>query len=280
MKRGGTMEDRRLRRTRERLRESLLELLGEKDLRSVTVKELTDRADVNRGTFYSHYQDIYDMLDQLEAEVFGEFTALLDAYTQADLERGLDPILRDVFCFVDRHAGLCLRLMAGDQENAFFQRLRREIHRRAMEDWGELYGFASRAEKRCFDMLVGVSGVGPKAALSILSSSTPEALAMAVISGDERALTVAPGIGKKIAQRVILELKDKMAKESPGLDMSSAVGAPAVSAAGEGKLSDAVAALGVLGYGAAEINSALKGIDTDAMGVEEIIKAALKNMMK
>lgn len=136
------MEDRRLRRTRERLRESLLELLGEKDIRAVTVKELTDRADVNRGTFYSHYQDIYDMLDQLEAEVFGEFTALLDAYTQADLERGLEPILRDVFCFVDRHAGLCLRLMAGDQENAFFQRLRQEIHRRAMEDWGELYGFA------------------------------------------------------------------------------------------------------------------------------------------
>lgn len=137
------MEDRRLRRTRERLRESLLELLGEKDIRAVTVKELTDRADVNRGTFYSHYQDIYDMLDQLEAEVFGEFTALLDAYTQADLERGLEPILRDVFCFVDRHAGLCLRLMAGVQENAFFQRLRQEIHRRAMEDWGELYGFAA-----------------------------------------------------------------------------------------------------------------------------------------
>ena len=134
MKRGGAMEDRRLRRTRERLRESLLELLGEKDIRAVTVKELTDRADVNRGTFYSHYQDIYDMLDQLEAEVFGEFTALLDAYTQADLERGLEPILRDVFCFVDRHAGLCLRLMAGDQENAFFQRLRQEIHRRAMEE--------------------------------------------------------------------------------------------------------------------------------------------------
>ena len=133
MKRGGAMEDRRLRRTRERLRESLLELLGEKDIRAVTVKELTDRADVNRGTFYSHYQDIYDMLDQLEAEVFGEFTALLDAYTQADLERGLEPILRDVFCFVDRHAGLCLRLMAGDQENAFFQRLRQEIHRRRLD---------------------------------------------------------------------------------------------------------------------------------------------------
>ena len=137
------MEDRRVRRTRERLRESLLALLGEKDLRAVTVKELTDRADVNRGTFYAHYRDIYDMLERMEEELFEEFTALLDAYTQADLERGLEPILRDVFFFVDRHAMLCLRLMAGDQENVFFQRLRREIHRRAMEEWGELYGFAA-----------------------------------------------------------------------------------------------------------------------------------------
>ena len=73
------MEDRRVRRTRERLRESLLALLGEKDLRAVTVKELTDRADVNRGTFYAHYRDIYDMLERMEEELFEEFTALLDA---------------------------------------------------------------------------------------------------------------------------------------------------------------------------------------------------------
>lgn len=147
------------------------------------------------------------------------------------------------------------------------------------EDSFELYGFAARAEKRCFDMLVGVSGVGPKAALSILSSSTPEALAMAVISGDERALTVAPGIGKKIAQRVILELKDKMTKESSAMDLSGD-GTSAANAQGDGKLADASAALGVLGYGAAEINSALRGLDTDSLSVEDIIKAALKKMMK
>ena len=149
------------------------------------------------------------------------------------------------------------------------------------EDSFELYGFFGKSEKKCFDMLVGVSGVGPKAALSILSSSTPEALAMAVINGDERALTVAPGIGKKIAQRVILELKDKLAKENAavGLPAPAPAGAPG-DAGPEGKLADAAAALGVLGYGPAEISAALRKLETDDMSVEDIIKAALRSMMK
>ena len=74
----------------------------------------------------------------------------------------------------------------------------------------DLYGFYSKAEKRCFEMLVSVSGIGPKAAMSILSYSTPETLALAIMNNDLKALTVAPGIGKKIAQRVVLELKDKV----------------------------------------------------------------------
>jgi Holliday junction DNA helicase RuvA len=146
------------------------------------------------------------------------------------------------------------------------------------EDAFELFGFATKSEKRSFDLLIGVSGVGPKAALSILSSYTPEALAMAILSGDEKALTVAPGIGKKIAQRVILELKDKLAKESGDFELPMKSGAPV--AVGDGKLSDAAAALAVLGYGPAEINVALKGVDVAPLTVEEIIKAALKNMMK
>lgn len=121
--------------------------------------------------------------------------------------------------------------------------------------------------------------MGPKAALSILSAHTPEALTMAILAGDEKALTVAPGIGKKIAQRVILELKDKLASESVDFELPVKAGVPA-SAAGDGKLADAAAALGVLGYGPAEINLALKGVDTAALTTEEIIKAALKNMMK
>lgn len=147
------------------------------------------------------------------------------------------------------------------------------------EDAFDLYGFATKAEKRSFDMLVGVSGVGPKAAISILSSSTPEALAMAIVSGDERALTVAPGIGKKIAQRVILELKDKVAKENGGFAAGDFV-TPSTNDVAGGKVADAAAALGVLGYAPSEIGAALKGLDTDAMTVEEIVKTALRAMMK
>ena len=147
------------------------------------------------------------------------------------------------------------------------------------EDAFDLYGFYTKAEKRSFELLIGVSGVGPKAALSILSSSTPENLAMAILAGDEKALTVAPGIGKKIAQRVVYELRDKMAKETGSLSLP-VQSAPGAAGVGGDKLSDAAAALAVLGYGAAEINAALKGVDTGALTTEAIVKAALKNMMK
>ena len=132
------------------------------------------------------------------------------------------------------------------------ERAKLYISESVREDAFELFGFASKSEKRSFDLLIGVSGVGPKAALSILSAHTPEALSMAILSGDEKALTVAPGIGKKIAQRVILELKDKLAKESAGFELPVKPGVTAP--VGEGKLADASAALGVLGYGPEEIN--------------------------
>ena len=147
------------------------------------------------------------------------------------------------------------------------------------EDPMELYGFFSENELNCFQLLIGVSGVGPKAALSILSSSTPENLAMSIITGDEKALTVAPGIGKKIAQRVILELKDKLAKGqiAPG---GESYGGTGVTVIPENKSSEAAAALAVLGYSTAEIGAALKGIDLDALSLEDIIKQALKKMVK
>ena len=147
------------------------------------------------------------------------------------------------------------------------------------EDAMELYGFATENERNCFELLIGVSGVGPKAALSILSAATPESLAMSVITGDEKALTVAPGIGKKIAQRIILELKDKLAKGqiSPG---GEAYGGTGVTVIPENKTSEAAAALAVLGYSQGEINLALKGLDLEALSLEEIIKQALKKMVK
>ena len=146
------------------------------------------------------------------------------------------------------------------------------------EDAMELYGFGSQEELTLFQQLISVSGVGPKAALSILSSSTPANLALSIITGDEKALTCAQGIGKKIAQRVILELKDKRAK-----GQTVAVGgaaAPAVTVIPENKLSEASAALAVLGYSQAEINVALKGIDLDGQSLEQIIRQALRQMMK
>ncbi len=146
------------------------------------------------------------------------------------------------------------------------------------EDAMEMFGFASQSELRSFKMLIGVSGVGPKAALSILSSTTPQQLSMAVVMGDEKALTAAPGIGKKIAQRIILELKDKLIKEQGGFEAGS--GAAVALPAQNNKAGEAAAALAVLGYGSQEIAAALKGIDMDALPLEEIIRQSLKKMVK
>ena len=147
------------------------------------------------------------------------------------------------------------------------------------EDIFEIYGFSSTSERRCFEMLLSVSGVGPKAALSILSVNTPEGLVMNILSENEKAITAASGVGKKIAQRVILELKDRMAKETISASIPETM-LPTQIASGTGKLSDASAALSVLGYSAGEINYALKSIDTNTLSLEEIIKAALKAMIK
>lgn len=144
------------------------------------------------------------------------------------------------------------------------------------EDVFELYGFATEGELNSFQMLLGVSGVGPKAALAILSYNSPESLAMAIVSGNEKALTAAPGIGKKIAQRIILELKDKIGGGSVELDFSG----PSVTAAPtpSNSLSMANAALQELGYSPAEIAAALKGADPSA-STEELIRHALRSMV-
>lgn len=144
------------------------------------------------------------------------------------------------------------------------------------EDCFDLYGFATLSERRCFEMLLTVSGIGPKAAQAILSTGTPEALAMAIMNGDEKAITVAQGVGKKIAQRVILELKDKVSKEANVV----AAEMPAVLTPADGdSRNDAVAALMVLGYSAPEINGVLRRMDVSGMTTEQIVKIALKNLM-
>ena len=129
----------------------------------------------------------------------------------------------------------------------------------------DLYGFLTKSERRCFEMLISVSGVGAKAAMSILSHTTPEGLALSIMTGDEKTLTAAPGVGKKIAQRVILELKDKIGKDMGG---------------GSVALNDAAAGLAVLGYSSAEIAPVINKLDTASMTAEQIIKTVLKQMVK
>ena len=145
------------------------------------------------------------------------------------------------------------------------------------EDIFDLYGFSTQSELSSFKMLLGVSGVGPKAALAILSSTTPDQLALSIVTGDEKALTCAPGIGKKIAQRIILELKDKLAKEQSSFDASGASAAVSATVRSD-KASEAAAALAVLGYSPQDVRTALKGIDAEALPLEEIIRQALKRM--
>lgn len=151
-------------------------------------------------------------------------------------------------------------------------------HLNVREDAMELYGFASEQERSCFQLLLSVSGVGPKAALSILSATGPEGLATAILTGNEKALTVANGIGKKIAQRILLELKDKLAKgQLPDAPEQYGGGSTVLP---QDKSAEAGAALAVLGYGPAEIAAALKGLDLEALSLEDIIRQALRKMVK
>lgn len=147
------------------------------------------------------------------------------------------------------------------------------------EDIFELFGFASEEELNCFKMLIGISGVGPKAALAILSVVSPSKLALCVISDDEKALTRAQGVGKKLAQRIILELKDKLARANlSGADLN---GADFVTPElGSGAAGEAIAALNVLGYSRAEAAEALKGLDTEGLPVEELVRLCLKKLMR
>ena len=144
------------------------------------------------------------------------------------------------------------------------------------EDAFDLYGFISREEQRCYELLTSVNGVGPKAAMSILSSGGPQNFTLAVMTGDEKMLTAAQGIGKKIAQRIILELKDKLGGSSMELDFSTGPVSAPVQSGGNAAL--AHAALQELGYSAAEINVALKGVDPNAT-TEEMVRHALRAMV-
>ncbi len=149
------------------------------------------------------------------------------------------------------------------------------------EDGIELFGFANEAELSSFRMLLSVSGVGPKAAISILSLLTPEKFALAVCTDDKKTISKASGIGPKTAARIILELQDKMLKEvSPDQARQSIVTAITTPGTSQGKMTEAQDALLVLGYNRSEALAALQGVDISSMELEDIIRTALKKLMK
>ncbi len=151
-------------------------------------------------------------------------------------------------------------------------------HLNVREDALDLFGFAEKNELDCFKMLTGVSGVGPKAGLAILSQLTPDRLAVCVAGGDIKSITAAQGVGPKLAQRVVLELKGKLdifAQSSDTLGDIAAVQKATVSYAGE----DAVNALVMLGYSRSEASIAVGRLDGN-LSTEEMIKQALKQLAK
>jgi Holliday junction DNA helicase RuvA len=139
------------------------------------------------------------------------------------------------------------------------------------EDAVDLFGFATQAELGCFRMLTGVTGVGPKVGLAILSQLQPEQVAMAVAAGDGKLLTRAPGVGNKLAQRIILELKDKL----KGMAMAEGVPAAAGVISAAGNAAEAVNALSVLGYAPSEVAPVVARFDS-GLPVEELIRLSLK----
>ena len=155
-------------------------------------------------------------------------------------------------------------------------------HLAVREDGIELFGFATETELSSFRLLLSVSGVGPKAAISILSLLTPEKFALAVCTDDKKTISKAAGIGPKTAARIILELKDKLVKEAGGSDALDSLQITEASTAGinRSKLQEAMDALSVLGYSRAEATTALKDLDLNALPLEEVIRLSLKKLMK
>lgn len=155
------------------------------------------------------------------------------------------------------------------------QQARLYITESIREDAFDLYGFSSREEQRCYELLTSVNGVGPKAAMAILAAG-PQNFTLGVMTGDEKLLTAAQGVGKKIAQRIILELKDKIGGGNTELDFSTP--APVQTNLSGSNLSLANAALQELGYSTSEIAAALKGVDPNA-DTQDMVRYALRAMV-
>lgn len=199
--------------------------------------------------------------------------------------RGTLAAIRQGFAVLDA-GGVGFRLCVSDNTyQAISQKQNTEVklftYLSVREDGMELFGFFTEAESELFQLLITVSGVGPKAAMAILSVFTPEKFALAVCTDDKKAIAKANGIGPKTAARIILELHDKMANADDfGGESGTQVVFPGELPTAGNSLAEAQEALLVLGYNRTEILGVLRGLDTTAMSTEELIRAALKKLIR
>lgn len=199
--------------------------------------------------------------------------------------RGTLAAIRQGFAVLDA-GGVGFRLCVSDNTyQAISQKQNTEVklftYLSVREDGMELFGFFTEAELELFQLLITVSGVGPKAAMAILSVFTPEKFALAVCTDDKKAIAKANGIGPKTAARIILELHDKMANAGDfGGESGTQVVFPGELPTAGNSLTEAQEALLVLGYNRTEILGVLRGLDNTAMSTEELIRAALKKLMR
>ncbi len=199
--------------------------------------------------------------------------------------RGTLAAIRQGFAVLDA-GGVGFRLCVSDNTyQAISKKQNTEVklftYLSVREDGMELFGFFTEAESELFQLLITVSGVGPKAAMAILSVFTPEKFALAVCTDDKKAIAKANGIGPKTAARIILELHDKMANSGDfGGESGTQVVFPGEMPTAGNSLAEAQEALLVLGYNRTEILGVLRGLDTTAMSTEELIRAALKKLMR
>jgi Holliday junction DNA helicase RuvA len=173
-------------------------------------------------------------------------------------------------CFTTRSTLAKLNASSSREETLF-------TYLNVREDALDLFGFYTNEELDAFKLLLGVSGVGPKAALAILSELTPDSFAVAVASGDTKAITQANGVGPKLAQRIVLELKDKIANAGFISEESSNISSAVAQVNSKSNSQEAIAALTALGYTQTDASLAISKLD-QSLSVEDLIKGALKNM--
>lgn len=131
--------DRRVRKTKKQLRQGLTKLLGEKGIKDITVRELSDLVDINRGTFYLHYKDVFDMVEQIENEMFENFRSVLDEHPAKALKGKPLPMIVDIFRFIRENSDMCRVLISKNGDMSFVNRLKELVRERCLNDWMEIF---------------------------------------------------------------------------------------------------------------------------------------------